>query len=126
MANIYANASDVLKNKKEYLVKKDWFIGKLKYLKCRRWPIYAGLRRWDYQNYRMMDGFAELANRIYCHHGIDPSLTEIQFLERKGHFYLGRTFPGDTNVWDQPPVTLKTHLAAYQTIQACWKKTKGE
>lgn len=66
VANIYANASDILKNKKEYLVKKDWFIGKLKYLKCRHWPIYAGLRPCDYHNYRMTDGFAELANRIYC------------------------------------------------------------
>lgn len=34
VANIYVNASDILKNKKEYLVKKDWFIGKLEYLKC--------------------------------------------------------------------------------------------
>lgn len=62
VANIYTNALD----KKEYLVKKDRFTGKLKYLKCRHWPIYAGFRPCDYHNYRMTHGFAELANRIYC------------------------------------------------------------
>lgn len=54
VANIYANASDILKNKKECLVKKDWFIGKLKYLKCRHWALYVGLRPCDYHNYRMV------------------------------------------------------------------------
>lgn len=58
VANIYANASDILKNKKEYLVKKDWLIGELKYWK------------------------------------------------------------GDTDVWDQPSVTLKTHPPASQMMQA--------
>lgn len=67
VANIYASICFRHPQKqKEYLVKKDWFIGRLKYLKCLHWPIYASLRPCDYHNYRMTDGFAELANRIYC------------------------------------------------------------
>lgn len=56
--------------------------------------LYAGLSLCDYHNYRVTDGFAELSNRIYCQTRDITQLTLIPFLERKGHLYQGRTFPG--------------------------------